>query len=86
MQCRILFSSLVDNIEHTVFELQVDDDEAGMNEVVDETVAKVVDEFEELFGDKVFGDEDFLDLVGSPSANTQERFIPAFSQAWKRQY
>ena len=85
MQCRILSSSLVDNIEHTVFELD-DDDEAGMNEVVEETVAKL-DEFEELFGDKLFGlDVDFLDLVGSPSANTQDRFIPAFSQAWKRQY
>ena len=62
-------------------------EEAGMNGVVDETV----DEFwlfEELFGDKALvpvGDPPppdlFFVLVGSPSANTHDRFMPAFSQA-----
>ena len=78
MQWRILFSSLVDNIEHTeAFEL-ANCDEDGINEVVDETV----DELVELFGDKeAFGDDPglFLFLVGSPSARTHDRFIPAFS-------
>ena len=76
-----MFSSLVDNIEHTeAFEL-VNCDEDGIKEVVDETVDEFVDE---LFGDKeAFGDDPvlFLFLVGSPSAKTHERFIPAFSQA-----
>ena len=85
MQCRILSSSLVDNNEHTeAFEL-VNCEEDGINEVVDETVDELVDK---LFGDKeAFGVDPvlFLFLVGSPSARTHDRFIPAFSQAWNRQ-
>lgn len=97
MQWRILFSSLVDKIEHTeAFELVEEEvanpedkvpEEAGMNGVVDETVDELW-LFEELFGDKVLvpvGDPTppdlFFVLVGSPSANTHDRFMPAFSQA-----
>lgn len=95
MQWRILFSSLVDKIEHTeAFELVEEEvanpedkvpEEAGMNGVVDETVDELW-LFEELFGDKAlvpFGDPPdlFLVLVGSPSAKTHDRFMPAFSHA-----
>jgi hypothetical protein len=97
MQWRILFSSLVDKIEHTeAFELVEEEvanpedkvpEEAGMNGVVDETVDELW-LFEELFGDKALvpvGDPPppdlFFVLVGSPSAKTHDRFMPAFSQA-----
>ena len=50
MQCRILFSSLVDKIEHTeeAFELV---EGVGIKDVVDETVDKL---FEELHNDRKF--------------------------------
>ena len=66
-------------------------EEAGMNGVVDETVDELW-LFEELFGDKALvpvGDPPppdlFFVLVGSPSAKTHDRFMPAFSQAWNLQ-
>ena len=56
-----------------------------MNGVVDETVDELW-LFEEVFGDKALvpvGDPPdlFFVLVGSPSAKTHDRFMPAFSQA-----
>lgn len=66
MQSRILFSSSTDNLEHTL-ELLLD---VGVGDVGVVDVTK--DEGEE---------QGFLFLLDSPSARTQERFIPAFSQA-----
>lgn len=70
MQSRILVSSSTDNLEHTL-ELLLDVGVGDVGLVVDVT-------------DGEEGDV-FLFLLDSPSARTQDRFIPAFSQAWNLQ-
>ena len=60
MQWRILFSSLVDNIEHTeAFELVNANEEDGIKDVVDETVDEFADEVDERVDEFVdeFDDE-----------------------------
>ena len=79
IQLRIFPSSWGDNIEHIVLVLEELEDGIFADDgfVVDVTLLEE--------GTQPPADVATFLVFTSPSARTQERFIPAFSQAWNRQ-